>query len=88
VLLDVGVPEVVLVDALAEALALIRFVIDGRGGGRSRQSVEGDLLVLRVLELFLLDVRDALVGHVGGVVGGHEAREFREVGRHTCSLFK
>ena len=77
-LVDVSA-EVVLVDALAEALRLLGLAALRQSLRAAGQLVEGYEHVLAVLQLLQLAVGDLLVAHEGGVVGRHEAWKLREV---------
>lgn len=80
-LLDVR-PVVVLVYSLAVTLALLRLGPDEGALGWSREGVHGIGCVLGIHILFKFLMRYSLMTDEGRVVGGHEARQFGEVGSH------
>lgn len=78
---DVG-SEVVGESSLGETLALFILGLSEVGSRVLREVVERHNCVLAVSDDLLLDVGDSLVVDQRGVVSGHEAGEFREVGCH------
>ena len=84
-LLDVAA-DVVDVLGLGEGLAHIALLGAEVGRWRLWHGVERDLNVVSVSIFLKLDVTDLLVGDDGGIVSGHVAGQFGEVGSHMRFL--
>ena len=68
---------------LGEGLAGFSLVFAEVGSGGFGDGVEGDFGIVAVSVLVKFDVGDFLVGYDGGIVVGHVARKFGEVGGHS-----